>query len=189
MEANDFSLLLQFLKVLAHESRLKLLGLLADHEYSVGELAELIDLKEPTVSHHLAKLLELDLVHMRTEGTSHRYRLNHDTLQKINRELFTPEQVASIAENVTSDAWERKVLDTYLIDYQLTKIPETRKKRDIILNWLVTKFEVGIHYPETQVNTIIKRYHPDTATLRRELIASKLMQRENSVYWRIPSAQ
>lgn len=188
MDTHDFALLLQFLKVLAHESRLKLLGLLADREYSVGELAELLDLKEPTVSHHLAKLLELDLVHMRIDGTSHRYRLNHDTLQRINRELFTPAQVASIADNVMSDAWERKVLNTYLIDDQLSKIPETRKKRDVILTWLVSKFEVGIHYPEAQVNSIIKRYHPDTATLRRELVGSKLMQRENGIYWRIPPA-
>jgi len=187
METEDFTLLLQFLKVLAHESRLKLLGLLADREYSVGELAELLDLKEPTISHHLAKLLELDLVHMRAEGTSHRYRLKRETLQRISRELFTPEQVATIAENVVSDAWERKVLQTYLIDNQLTKIPETRKKRDVILNWLVTHFEAGIHYPEAQVNKIIKQYHPDTATLRRELVGNKLMQRENGIYWRVVS--
>ncbi len=187
METQDFTLLLQFLKALAHESRLKLLGLLADHEYSVGELAELLDLKEPTVSHHLAKLLDLDLVQMRAEGTSHRYCLKQETLKRINRELFTPEQVATIAENVVSDAWERKVLQTYLIDNQLTKIPETRKKRDVILNWLVTHFETGRRYPEAQVNTIIKQYHPDTATLRRELIGNKLMQRENGVYWRVES--
>lgn len=188
METAAFTLLVQFLKVLAHESRLKLLGLLANQEYSVGELAELLDLKEPTVSHHLAKLLDLDLVQMRVEGTSHRYRLKRETLHRINRELFTPEQVASIAENVMSDAWERKVLQTYLIDNQLTKIPETRKKRDVVLKWLVNQFEEGVQYPEVQVNKIIKQYHPDTATLRRELIGNKLMQRENGVYCRVVSA-
>lgn len=185
METEDFALLVQVLKALAHESRLKLLGLLADQEYSVGELAELLDLKDPTVSHHLAKLLELDLVEMRVEGTSHRYRLKRETLHRINRELFTPEQVASIAENVVSDAWERKVLQTYLIDNQLTKIPETRKKRDVILRWLVQQFDEEVRYPEAQLNKIIKRYHPDTATLRRELIGNKLMQRENGIYWRV----
>jgi len=35
------------------------------------------------------------------------------------------------------------------------------------------------------VNAIIKRYHADTATLRRELIGNKLMQRENGIYWRV----
>jgi hypothetical protein len=174
------------LKVLAHESRLKILGLLADRAHSVGELAELLDLKEPTISHHLAKLQELDLVQMRAEGTTHRYRLKNETLHRLNRDLFTPEQVASIAENVAGEAWERKVLRTYLVGDQLTKIPDTRKKRDVILKWLVTQFAEGVRYPEAHVNAIIKRYHPDTATLRRELIGNKLMQRENGVYWRVP---
>ena len=187
MEPEAFQTLLEYLKVLAHESRLKMLGLLAGREYSVGELAELLDLKEPTVSHHLAKLQELDLVQMRAEGTTHRYRLKKETLQHLNRDLFTPEQVASIADNVIGEPWERKVLQTYLIGNQLTKIPDTRKKRDVILNWLVTQFEEGVRYPEAEVNAIIKRYHPDTATLRRELIGNKLMQRENGIYWRVPS--
>lgn len=189
MEPDAFVQLLRFLKVLAHESRLKLLGLLADREHTVGELAELLDLKEPTVSHHLAMLHDLDLVQKRVAGTSHHYRLKRETLQQINRDLFTPEQVASIAENVVGDTWERKVLQTYLIDNQLTKIPDTRKKRDVILNWLVTHFENDSRYPEAEVNAIIKRYHPDTATLRRELIGSKLMQRENGVYWRITAGE
>ena len=188
MESQAFQTLLQFLKVLAHESRLKMLGLLADQEYSVGELAELLDLKEPTVSHHLAKLQELDLVQMRAEGTAHRYRLKSATLQRLNRDLFTPEQVASIAENVVGEPWERKVLQTYLIGDRLTKIPDTRKKREVILNWLVTQFEEGVRYPEAEVNAIIKRYHPDTATLRRELVGNKLMQRENGIYWRISTS-
>ncbi len=189
MEPHAFLTLVQFLKVLAHESRLKLLGLLADQEQSVSELAELLDLKEPTVSHHLARLQELDLVQMRAEGTTHHYQLNRQTLQRLNRELFTPEQVASIAENVVGDAWERKVLQTFLVDDRLTKIPETRKKRYVILNWLVRQFEKDVRYPEAQVNEILKRYHPDTATLRRELVGTKLMEREHGIYWRIsPSA-
>jgi hypothetical protein len=185
MEPEAFQTLLRFLKALAHESRLKLLGLVAGQERSVGELAELLALKEPTVSHHLAKLQELDLVQMRAEGTAHLYRLNTAVLQRLNRDLFTPEQVASIAHNVESESWERKVLKTYFQDGRLTKIPDTRKKRDVILRWLAERFEHGVHYPEAQVNEIIKRYHPDSATLRRELIGGKLMQRGNGVYWRL----
>jgi hypothetical protein len=185
MESKEFQTLLRFLKALSHESRLKLLGLLANQERSVGELAELLDLKEPTVSHHLAKLQELDLVQMRAEGTTHRYRLKGETLHQLSRELFTPEQVASIADTVEGEEWERKVLRTYLIDGRLTRIPATSKKRNVILKWLVAQFEPGVRYPEAQLNEVIKRYHPDTATLRRELIINKLMQRENGIYWRV----
>jgi DNA-binding transcriptional ArsR family regulator len=185
MEPEAFQTLLRFLKAVADESRLKLLGLLADREHSVGQLAGLLNLKEPTVSHHLAKLQELDLVRMRVEGTAHFYRLNGETLQRLNRELFTPEQVASIADNVEGEGWERKVLKTYFEDGRLTKIPDTRKKRGVILKWLAAQFEEGVRYSEPQVNAIIKRYHPDSATLRRELVGGKLMQRENGVYWRV----
>ena len=185
MESEAFQTLLRFLKAVAHESRLKLLGLLAGKERSVGELAELLALKEPTVSHHLAKLHELDLVEMRAEGTAHLYRLNTAALQRLNRELLTPAQVASLADTVEAESWERKVLKTYFEDGRLTKIPDTRKKRDVILRWLAEQFEYGVRYPEAQINAIIKRYHPDSATLRRELVGSKLMQRENGVYWRL----
>ena len=48
--------LLAFFKALADESRLRIVGLLAEREYSVQALAQALALKEPTVSHHLAVL-------------------------------------------------------------------------------------------------------------------------------------
>ena len=62
MAANQLSLafesLLGFLKAASDETRLKLICILSEREYNVGELAELLELKAPTVSHHLAKLHE-----------------------------------------------------------------------------------------------------------------------------------
>ena len=185
METSEFQTMLQFLKVMAHESRLRLLGILADGEWQVGELAELLELKEPTISHHLAKMHEIDLVRMRPEGTAHLYSLNSETLQRLSLDLFKPEKVARIADHISYDAWESKVLKTFFDGDLLTQIPSTRKKRSVILKWLANRFELGVQYPEKEVNAIIKRHHPDTATLRRELIANKLMQREGGVYWRL----
>ncbi len=179
---------LHYLKLLANETRLKLLGLLAHRERSVGEIAEILDLKEPTISHHLAKLSEVGLVEMRPEGTVHFYRLNGEALQRVSRELFTPERVVSLAGQADADAWERKVLRTYLEDGRLSKIPDTRKKRDVVLRWLVTQFEEGRRYTEREVNQVIQRHHPDFATLRRELVGARLMQRESGIYWRLPAA-
>jgi hypothetical protein len=188
METEELQALVSSLKALAHESRLRILGLVAAEPRSVGELAELLDLKEPTVSHHLAVLQNLDLVNMQPRGTLHLYRLNADALQHLSRNLMTPEQVASLSDGVGGDAWEDKVLRTYLIDDRLTKIPETRKKRDVVLRWLAHRFEDGVRYPEAQLNEIIKLVHPDAATLRRELVGARLMQRENGVYWLTPRA-
>ncbi|MBF2066769.1 MAG: metalloregulator ArsR/SmtB family transcription factor [Calothrix sp. C42_A2020_038] len=192
MKNEQFKILLRFFKALADESRLKILGILASQECSVEELAALLQLKEPTVSHHLARLKELNLVSMRPEGNAHLYQLDSEVLQNLSTEIFTPEKMASLVEDVSTQAWENKVLKTYIEgDFQnseavqrLKEIPASRKKRLVILKWLVEKFEVGIKYPERTVNEIIKRYHPDCATLRRELVGYQLMQREQGIYCR-----
>lgn len=176
----------EYLKLLANETRLKLLGILASRERSVGELAEIVELKEPTISHHLAKLHEAGLVQMRADGNTHFYRLASETLQQLSRELFTPERMISFGGRDQADAYDRKVLGTFLDGDRLTKVPDVRKKRDVILRWLVERFELDRRYPEPELNEIIKRHHPDTATLRRELIGARLMARENGVYWRTP---
>ncbi|MBW4646413.1 MAG: metalloregulator ArsR/SmtB family transcription factor [Goleter apudmare HA4340-LM2] len=193
MKQEQFQTLLQFFKALADESRLKIVGILANQECSVEELAVLLQLKEPTVSHHLAKLKKLNLVTMRPEGNSRLYQLDNEALQTISKEVFTPEKIASLIENVDTEAWETKVLKNYLETntdsteevQRLKDIPASRKKRLVLLKWLADKFEVGIRYPEKTVNETLKRYHPDYATLRRELIGYQLMQRDNGVYWRM----
>lgn len=174
---------MQLLKVLADESRIRILGILTDHEASVDDLSAYLGLKAPTVSHHLSRLRELGLVRMRAAGTVHFYRFEPDALRNLNR-LLQPERLAAMA-NVEGDAWEQKVLRDFLIGEQLKEIPASRKKRFVVLKWLVDKFEPGVVYPEREVNTIIGRHHPDFATLRRELIANQLMARDNGTYWRV----
>jgi len=187
MSEQEFQTLLRFFKCLANENRLKMLGILADQERSVEELSVLLNLKEPTVSHHLAKLKEIELVQMQADGNTHLYRLNSKTLEQMSKDRFTSIQMASLAKNVSYDAWERKVLNAFLDGEQLKAIPSSRKKRGVILDWLINKFERGIKYSEKEVNRIIAQHHPDVATLRREFIMNRLMEREGGggVYWRV----
>jgi DNA-binding transcriptional ArsR family regulator len=189
MSQEEFQSLLQFFKVLADENRLKLLGILANGEKSVEELAALLQLKAPTVSHHLARLKELDLVGMRNDGNTHYYWLNVEGLRRSNKLILTPEKMASLVDTVEGDAWERKVLKDFFDGTRLKEIPASVKKRGVILKWLANQFEYGVIYTEAQVNEIIQRHHPDSAYLRRELISTKngLMQREEGLYWRIPN--
>jgi hypothetical protein len=186
MNVPDVSTPLDLLKVLAHESRLKLLGILANQESSVGELAALLKLKEPTVSHHLAKLKEIGLVGMRAEGNTHIYWLDSVALQGMTQKLFTFERIAAPPSDVAHDAWEQRILKSFLDGARLRDIPTSQKKRLVILRWLVSQFEPDVKYPEREVNEIIKRHHPDCATLRRELIMNRLMERDHGIYWRVP---
>lgn len=176
-----------FFKVLSDESRLRLVGLLANRDATVDELADALHLRPPTVSHHLARLRELGLVRVTTEGTSHRYALDRAALHTMARDSLAVESVRHFADDVDGDAWARKVLATFLQDGRLIEIPASRKKRLVILRRLADEFEVGRRYPEREVNSILARFHPDVATLRRELIADahELMRRADGVYWRV----
>ena len=191
MPQEEFQALLQFFKVLADENRLKMLGILANGERSVEELAALLQLRAPTVSHHLARLKELGLVRMRADGNTHYYWLDADALRKTNKQILTPERMASLVDDLEGDAWERGVMRDFFDGTRLKEIPASRKKRTVILKWFANLFEYGLLYKEAQVNEMFQRHHEDSAFLRRELISAKegFMQREGGLYWRIPSGE
>jgi hypothetical protein len=175
---------LRFFKSLADASRLRMLGILAGGERSVEELAALLDLRPPTVSHHLAILRDLGLVSMRADGNVHVYRLDEEALRALSRDVLSLERVASFADSVEAEAWERKVLRDFFDGERLKEIPASRKKRAVILRRLAHEFQPGLRYRETEVNEVLKRHHADPATLRRELVGAGLLQRAQSVYWR-----
>jgi DNA-binding transcriptional ArsR family regulator len=65
----------EFLKALAHQSRLLILCILAEGEKSVSELEELLSLRQPTVSQQLARLRADGLVSTRRDGKAIYYSL------------------------------------------------------------------------------------------------------------------
>jgi biotin operon repressor len=177
-----------FFKALADKNRLKIVGLLAEKSYSVEELAELLQLKPPTVSHHLAKLLEAGLVKARSESYYNVYQLDQAMLEAKTRTMFSQQELSTVASEVDADAYDKKVIRDYTKrDGSLKTLPSQRKKLEAILRHVVKAFEVGKRYSEKQVNVILTGYHEDTATLRRELVGYGLMQREGGggEYWRV----
>lgn len=64
-----------FLKALAHESRLMILCALAESEKSVSDLEDLLSLRQPTVSQQLARLRADGLVSTRRDGKTIFYTL------------------------------------------------------------------------------------------------------------------
>jgi DNA-binding transcriptional ArsR family regulator len=192
MSDADLATLLAFFKVMANESRLRIVGLLAERERSVQELAELLELKEPTVSHHLAALKALGLVSARPEGVTHWHALKLETLTSLNRGLLDQAGGVTVAQEVAAQhgGWDAKVLATFVDDQgRLTAIPASRRKRQIVLKWLAEQFDEQRRYREAEVNETIQRRHWDCATLRRELIGYGMMAREGGVYWRCPEAE
>jgi hypothetical protein len=185
----DTAALLRFYKSLADESRLKLVGLLAAGERNVQQLAGALGLKEPTVSHHLAILREAGLVTMRADGTTHWYRLDLDAMRASSRAMLSREKLATLAGGLDAEDWERKALSNFLDGERIKDIPVPRKKRWAVLKWLVRHFDQNASYTENQLNAIIKRHHWDTATLRREMIGYRMLERKEGIYRRLPESQ
>jgi len=72
-----------FLKALAHESRLIILCILAEGEKSVSELEDALSLRQPTVSQQLARLRADGLVSTRRDGKVIYYNLASDEARTI----------------------------------------------------------------------------------------------------------
>ena len=186
MEQENFNTLLNFFKVLGNETRLKIVGHLANSELSVGELAELLDVKEPTVSHHLAMMKELGLVEMRAEGNIRIYWLETAVLQSISKDVFSQDNLATLVDDTAVDAWEQKVLQTFMNDRQQIKaIPAQYKKQMVLVRWMLERFEKDRKYSEKEVNDIIMAHHEDSPFFRRTMVDHKMMARENNIYWRL----
>jgi predicted transcriptional regulator len=178
---------LKFFKALADANRLKILGLLAQEDLSVEQLAVMLNLRPSTVSHHLSKLSEAGLVSAKAISYYNIYQFDNKALEAIAQRLLSKENLSAIAVDVDLDAYDRKVVSDYsLPDGQLKTIPAQRKKLEAILGYISQDFESGTRYNERQVNEILEKYHPDTATLRRELIGAGILARSSGgkEYWR-----
>jgi predicted transcriptional regulator len=180
--------LLDFFKALADPNRLKIVALLAKDSLSVEQLAEMLRVNSSTVSHHLAKLYKVGLVSARAEGYYSVYQLNFEALTDMSQRLLSKETLPAVAADIDVDAYDRKVLKTFMSpDGRLQAFPAQRKKEEAILRHIVKVFEPGRRYGEKQVNEILSRFSEDTARLRRNLVDFGFMAREGGGgdYWRI----
>jgi predicted transcriptional regulator len=185
-QASQLDELLSFFKALSDANRLKIVGLLAQGNYSVEELAAMLDLRPPTVSHHLSRLSEVGLVSARAESYYNVYRLETNYLEQMAQRLLAEETLPAVAEGVDLDAYDRQVVENYALpDGRLRQIPTKRKKFEAILRYVVQAFGPGKRYTEKEVNEILGQFNEDTAVLRRGLVDYQMMDREpdGTAYW------
>ncbi|MCC6228951.1 MAG: ArsR family transcriptional regulator [Phycisphaerales bacterium] len=76
------------LAALAEPTRLRVLRILDGHELSVGELAQVVQLPQSTVSRHLKVLSDSGWLVRRSEGTATLYRVIFDELDNSARSLW-----------------------------------------------------------------------------------------------------
>ncbi|MGG1514185.1 metalloregulator ArsR/SmtB family transcription factor [Paenibacillus oryzisoli] len=176
-------------KALADPTRIRLLILLADGPLNGQTLAEKLGVTPATVTHHAAKLREANLIHERREKNTIFFAINEKQLranaQASNDIIFRQRQGGqeSMPIDNSQASLEQSVLRNFFTqDGKLKHIPAQLKKKLIVLTHLAGQLEKGRSYTEKELNQWIERFHPDFATLRRELIMHHFMYREHEIY-------
>ncbi|MFF2498025.1 metalloregulator ArsR/SmtB family transcription factor [Peribacillus sp. NPDC058075] len=178
--------LVTFHKTIGDVTRIRIISILANGPKHGQALAGILKLTAPTISHHLTKLKDINLVKDRREKNTVYYFLNEDVLKHYSSAL--PKMVSTKGDSNKMDNQKlnlehKKILENfYTPDGRLKTIPAQRKKKLIILHHIGSLLEKGRKYPEKELNEFIQSFHDDYATIRRELTIGSIMYRENSIY-------
>jgi hypothetical protein len=179
---NDQSEILSFVKAMASAERLRIIGVLVRGRASQTQIAGQLGMPVRDVFNHLSFLANVGVVH-ESDGL---YDLDEKAIESFARGHFEGKRPAYEAKEEPEDV--RKVLKNFLnADGSLKQIPPQGNKLLIILNFIVDAFEFDTNYTEKEINTILRRFHVDTAALRRYLVDNGLMARESdgTRYWRV----
>lgn len=76
------------------------------------------------------------------------------------------------------------VFRAFVKDGRITAMPAKRAKRLVLLDDVAGLFEIGVHYDEQDVNSILRAVFDDYVTLRRYLVDEGLLDRADGEYWR-----
>ena len=89
---------------------------------------------------------------------------------------------------VITDVEREKVLGNYFkqgINGPLDVFPSKEKRKYIIAQEVIKRFDIGKVYLEKEVNELLKTVHEDFATIRRFLVDYRFMNRsdDGKKYW------
>ena len=184
LSSEEMKLLVVMGRALADPTRIRILGLLAERPMYGQELAKVLDVKPPTISHHISPLVMAGLVRVRRENNYHYYELDSDGIQHLAESTQHIARLLFAGKPLPPKSDERaRVVATFIKDGRLVSIPAQYKKRRYVMEELARSFEWGRLYDEKEVNAILKTFHDDVASLRREFIDQRIMMRENGRYW------
>lgn len=180
--------MMDFVKALTDPTRLKIIGLLADHPASLQDVSADLSLSIRKAYNHLEFLKFVHAVHER-DGLFH--------LDEVALETLSSHQLAQ-REKPPLPTWDadpsrQKALSLCLNpDGTINRIPNSRTQASrfrILLEYLASSFDLDVNYTEKQVNDILRRFHLDVAGLRRDLVDAGLLARkaDGSRYWRVAS--
>jgi len=176
--------LVAFHKTIGDPTRIRIISLLAAKPWNGGALAGKLGLTAPTITHHLKKLREINVVYERREKNTIYFYLNKSVISHQAEALIKLSQFEKGEQSLEINNEEAaKVIENFIgPDGRLKNIPAQRKKKLIIFRHIVKGLKEGRKYEEKELNEYIKRFFDDYATIRREFIINHFMYRENNIY-------
>ncbi|MFZ5352788.1 MAG: DUF2087 domain-containing protein [Bacillota bacterium] len=108
---------------------------------------------------------------------------NADKLVNIHRGATMVDERYSVTEQE-----KQKIIDTYFDkneEGKLKTFPGKEKKKIVILQHIMQRFDKEMKYTEKEINTILESIYSDYVTIRRYLIEYGFMERTKdcSLYW------
>lgn len=180
--------MLEVVKALGNAERLRVVGVLTQAPATMNQVAEALGIPFRDAMNHLSYLEHIGAV--RAQKAARRqddlFSLNPEGLEQIAKTSLSV--APSFEPDPSLDEKAQKVLKAYLnADGSIRQLPiQQPAKLQVILDYLLQAFRVGVVYTEREVNHIIGRYHEDTAGLRRDLVDRGMLERKSdgSQYWR-----
>lgn len=175
--------IVNFHKTIGDKTRIRIISLLKAGPLHGQAIAGKLGLKPPTISHHLSKLKEIDIVYQRRDKNTIYFYLNKDKLERMALEIIRIGDEEMCERFDITDEEKSKVIKNFIDgNGKLKALPAQRKKKLILLEYMLRGLEHGKAYKETEINEYIQQYHQDFATIRREFVMAHFMYRQDSIY-------
>ncbi|HWG24634.1 DUF2087 domain-containing protein [Actinospica sp.] len=175
----------QLVAVLADTTKLRVFSALVLAEPAEGltaaQVAQATAVSQAEARRALANLTAVGLARHAGEE---RFLAAPDVFRSTLGELNRKRDEAAAKAFSTTDPARLSVLLNCFRDGKLVYLPEKFGKRQIVLEEIAQAFEPGTRYAEAEVNMMLRDLYPDFAALRRYLIDSAFLSREDGFYWR-----
>jgi hypothetical protein len=185
MRKEDFmqlNRLVEFHKTMGDPTRLRILSLLSNGPLHGQAIAGKLGLTAPTITHHLKKLRDINVVFERRDKNTIYFNLNHSVVKQHSEALKQLIEGKELTMVDQSEEKQKIIANFFTKDGKLKTIPAQRKKKLMVFEHIIKGIEKGRKYEEKEINEYILQFHEDYATIRREFIINHYMYRENGIY-------
>lgn len=176
--------LVNYHKAVGDPTRIRIISLLKKGPLHGQAIAYKLGLQPSTITHHISKLRDIGLVYQRRQGNIIYFYLDSERLEYNSKAILNiGEESIENQDSKINDKDKLSIVKNFVnSDGTLKQIPSQRKKKNVILAYLIRDLHQGKTYKEKDLNEYIKNYHEDYATIRRELIMQHFMYRQNGEY-------